>query len=76
MKHKVGDIVRVKSKEWYENYKNPNISTRRGSYTFVRRMSYYLGKNLTIARTYENFSFYLVKEDEGEFYWTDEMFED
>ena len=65
MKYKVGDKVRVRS--------DLKINEDYGLQTFVREMSQYIGKVVTIQETYSNK--YNIKEDNEEWYWTDEMFE-
>ena len=65
MKYKVGDKVRVRS--------DLEVNMDYGPQTFVREMSQYIGKVVTISETYSNR--YNIKEDEDEWYWTDEMFE-
>ena len=65
MKYKVGDKVRVRS--------DLEVNMDYGPQTFVREMSQYIGKVVTISETYSNR--YNIKEDEDEWPWTDEMFE-
>lgn len=65
MKYKVGDKVRVRS--------DLEVNMDYGPQTFVREMSQYIGKVVTISETYSNR--YNIKEDEDEWSWTDEMFE-
>ena len=66
MKYKVGDKVIVRS--------DLEVNMDYGSQTFVREMSQYIGKVVTISETYSNR--YNIKEDEGEWSWTDEMFDE
>lgn len=72
MKHKVGDKVRVKSKEWYEDHRCGNFQC--GAISFIYDMSNFCGQSMTIADMSRNF--YECKEDARKFLWTDEMFED
>lgn len=73
MKYKVGDKVKVKSKEWFDlNYNGSFINC--GSRAFTEEMSKYCGQILTIREVSEELAKYLT---EGNRYnWTDEMFED
>lgn len=72
MKHKVGDRVRIKSREWYEKNKNEEGSIET-PVVFVSNMSEYCGKIATITRAGKT---YKIDIDDNGFYWTDEMFED
>lgn len=65
MKFKVGDKVRVrKDLEAYEEY---------GNFDFSESMEKYKGKIVTIKAI--NSDSYFIGEDNGDYYWTDEMFE-
>lgn len=64
MKYKVGDKVRVRSDlEVNKNY---------GSHAFVSVMEKFKSKIVTIERVDLN-NKYQIKEDDGEWYWNDEM---
>lgn len=81
MKYKNGDKVRVKSIEWYDKNKEADgsvnlVDTNDGDYNFVEPMSRYCGRIVTICGVDYVDRFYDIVEDEGEYYWTDEMFED
>lgn len=75
MKYKVGDKVRIKSREWYESNR-----TKRGEYVvdglaFVDGMKEYCGKEATITYADEDDETYRLDIDA--FYWfNDGMFED
>lgn len=73
MKYKVGDKVRVKSKEWYDENKDNygNVSVK---HYFTEQMSEWCGKEVTIDAIFDDF--YRIKDDKDEWNWTDEMFED
>lgn len=73
MKHKVGDKVRIKSREWYEKNKNRAGDILCGGIFFVEDMDCYCGKIATIT---EANGTYKIDIDDHEFSWTDEMFED
>lgn len=71
MKYKVGDKVRVRDDlicyEWYKMHdseKYDSVNTE---------MQEFKGKEVTILAD-NSFGKYLIKEDNGEWYWTDEMF--
>lgn len=73
MKYKVGDKVKVKSKEWYEENKGEDGIVRI-PHSFVKEMSEWCGKEVTIYAIYGNT--YKIENDENHWTWTDEMFED
>ena len=74
MRFKVGDRVRIKSIDWYNENKDKNgdidISH---DFTFYADRSKYCGRVFTISEVFDNC--YFVKEDNNEYYWADEMFE-
>ena len=74
MKYKVGDKVRVKSIDWYEENKDDSGSIKIGSkeYYFVEEMLNYCGAPLTIKEV--DSESYITNENE--WVWTDGMFED
>lgn len=72
MKYKVGDKVRIKSKEWWDAQpKNVEGSVDCGSDTFTKVMIPMCGKVCEISEVFE--SGYAIKK--SVFNWTDEMFE-
>lgn len=66
MRYKVGDKVRIKSLDWYIDC---------GNVCFVRNMATLCGKIVTISSILPTLEVYRIKEDDGEFNWTDEMIE-
>ena len=70
MKHKVGDKVRIKSLDWYNENKN-RFGSARG---FTLKMSEYCGKTSTIVKVGR--CHYELDIDDGDWYWTDEMFDE
>lgn len=72
MKHKVGDKVRIKSKEWYEE--NKDESGEIDSCGFTEMMRHYCGQVATIVDM-DNYS-YLIDLDNGSYSWCDGIFED
>lgn len=65
MKYQVGDRVKIKSFDWFRNGACIGFSTL---------MSKYCGEVLTI-QSKNNINNYRMKEDGGQFYWTDDMIE-
>jgi len=62
MKYKVGDKVRIKTIDWFRN---------EGAHMFVISMTKYYGEVVTIKSVHKRF--YKIKEDGGQYNWTDEM---
>lgn len=73
MKYKVGDRVRIKSREWYEKNKNRAGDILCGGTFFIDDMVCYCGNIATIASVDR---IYRLDIDNSEFEWSDEMFED
>lgn len=69
-----GDVVRIKSIEWYEKF-NQNGIIFFGRSTFNKNMSEYCGQLATIEEIRENF-WIKVDIDEGRFFWNSEFFEE
>ena len=73
MKHKVGDVVQIKSLDWYNEKKKSNGIVETSIY-FLEEMSKYCGKipiiTNIIGETYK------INLDEGDYTWTDDMFEE
>ena len=65
MKYQVGDKVKIKSFDWFRNGACIGFSTL---------MSKYCGEVLTI-QSKNKMNNYCMKEDGGQFYWTDDMIE-
>ena len=76
MKHKVGDIVKIKSREWYNENKEKDGVVRLKEQPFERSMSEYLGKTAKIMEIKTSKLWYGLDIDEQWWNWTDEMFED
>lgn len=73
MKYKVGNKVKVKSLEWYNNHKNENGTIYCSELVFFKSdMSKFCGSILTI-KDKDAFSY---EVEENRYYWADEMFED
>lgn len=76
MKYKVGDKVRIKSREWYEKNKDENDEIKGNAAYFVSDMAIYCGKTATITKINCANCIYHIDLDDDEWEWTDEMFED
>ncbi len=78
MKYKIGDVVRVKSLEWYNENKDSNgdidFCFPDMSATFNGKMTSFCGKKVTIE--YIKGNSYLINEDGYRFAWTDGMLEE
>ena len=76
MKYKVGDKVRIKSLDWYNENKNEYGNVEFSTHVFVPRMSKYCGMIVTIEDVFEdtdgNVAYYV---DGIDWDWTDEMIE-
>lgn len=64
MKYKIGDKVRIRPDLEVKGY---------GSESAVEEMTTFSGERVTISKV--NTVDYSIEEDDGQFYWTDEMFE-
>ncbi len=74
MEYRVGDKVRIKSLDWYNENKDEDGYIYDGSYTFFPCMSKFCGKTFEIAKVHSNC--YNVKELCAKTLdWTDEMIE-
>lgn len=73
MKHKIGDKVKIKSKEWYEKNKNISGDIYCGDTLFLAAMHRYCGNIATITSVG---SIYRLDIDNGKWGWADEMLED
>lgn len=75
-KYKIGNKVRVKSLDWYDNNKDSSYCVTIGDKKpkFTYGMSKYCGLVLTVDDLSEYDEYYMI-EDDGVYTWTDEMFE-
>ena len=71
MKYNVGDKVRIKSLDWYNENKTTYGNVLFDNAVFVKEQSLYCGCVLTI-RLVTNNSYHVI---ENNYYWTDEMIE-
>ena len=75
MRYKVGDKVRIKSIDWYNENKDEDGIVELSTHVFAPGMSQFCGKTLTI-NSVDNFDKkYKMTEDGCYFDWTDEMIE-
>ena len=76
MSFNVGDKVKIKSLDWYKANKDKNGAVYCGDIPFIKSMSKYCGKELTIARVFNfNTTTYEMREDMDKFDWNDGMIE-
>jgi hypothetical protein len=80
MKYKVGDRVRIKSQEWWDANKVEDkilgfeyVSC--GTESFLEDMACYTGA-IALIEAITPQKEYTINLDDGEFSWTDEMFEE
>ena len=78
MKYKPLDKVRIKSLDWYNENKDedgniPLVENTNSKYNFTKRMRGLCGKVMTISSA--NSYYYDMVEDNGEYFWADEMIE-
>lgn len=74
LKYKIGDKVRIKSVDWYNENKNKHGLIMCGMMPFCGYMSCRCGTIVTISEILE--WGYCIEEDYGENGWTDEMIEE
>ena len=76
MKYKVGDKVRIKSLEWYNERKNGLGHVAHDDFynTFVSSMIAYCGMEANITEV--EGSHYILDVDNGDWWWQDFMFEE
>lgn len=75
MKYKVGDKVRIKSKEWFDLMPKTALGgIRLKTWDFARHMSFYCGETAIIDVCYDEC--YELNIDNHKYAWDDEMFED
>ena len=72
MKYKIGDKVRVKSLDWYNENKNQTGQVQCLGEIFLEEMSKFCGKLVTIHSIAKHG--YHINEDD--YIWTDDMFEE
>lgn len=75
--YKVGDKVRIKSIDWYnenkDEYGTIMFSTDNGDFSFTKEDAHFCGQVVTIE--HEGKGYYLIVEDDRGYFWIDEMIE-
>lgn len=74
MKHKVGDKVRIRSKEWYEKNKDEYGIVVTSTVSFNKNMTKFLGKEAVITNVYNGY--YTINLTCDLYTWDDDMFEE
>ena len=74
LKYNVGDKVRIKSLDWYNENKDIHGFIKFGCTNFIPEMTKYCDEVLTISQVEEDFGSYLTLE--CPYSWTDEMIEE
>ncbi len=72
--YKVGDKVRIKSLDWYNENKSYSNGIVYLSISFVANMSKYCGQVATIIKA-SGGNEYKISLDNGYYIWSDDMFE-
>jgi len=74
MRYKLGDKVKIKSLEWYNENKDDAGFIFCNYICFDEKMTEFCGKTVTIAAQ-RNEKYYFIMEDNCLSFWTDEMIE-
>lgn len=75
MKYKIGDKVKIKSFDWYNQNKDEDGFVHCGDRVFDDYMSVFCGSVVTIRGIYHHYIGYDVQEDMQCRTWTEDMFE-
>lgn len=79
LNHKVGDTVRIKSEDWYNQNcdEHGNIFPDEPVPFFCGGMDEYCGQTATIVAIYygKKYNYYVLDIDNGDYMWTEFMFE-
>lgn len=74
MKYKIGDLVRVNDKEWYDkNKKESGDVVINARHAFTPEMSRYCGQFVVIAAVDDEMNGYFIMQDYMTWLWHDEM---
>ena len=78
MKYSVGTKVRIRSNDWYLQNKRSDNNIECGETFFTREMVLFCSSIMTIdyISPINGMDFYRMKEDKGQYCWTDEMIEE
>ena len=74
MKYNVGDKVKIKSLEWYNENKNDFGLIFCNNICFDEKMIEFCGKTVTIVAQRDN-KYYYIKEDNCLSFWSEDMIE-
>lgn len=75
MKYKIGDRVKIKSLDWYNENKDILGNIECGDAIMNIKTSQFCGKIVTISNISDVTYTYKIQEDNGQYFWTDEMIE-
>ena len=78
MKHKVGDVVQIRSKDWYDKNKDNFGIISKNYSNFIPSMSAFCGRITEIKNISDEYGFkagYYIKLDDKKYIWQDWMFE-
>lgn len=75
LKYKVGNKVRIKSFDWYNQNKDEIGVVKCGDYTFTYPMTKLCCKTVTVRCVNTKDCYYVISEDDGYNSWTEEMIE-
>ena len=75
LKYKVGDKVRIKSLDWYNENKDADGYVVTSKYKFLKSQFDFCGKIMTIRYVDDLNACYSMIEDDDLYFWTDEMIE-
>ena len=76
MKYNVGDKVRIKSIDWYNENKDEEGNVSCDNNYFVFTMSEFCGKIATIIKKCDKYYKLDIDKNKGSWSWTDDMFDD
>lgn len=76
MKYKVGDKVRIKSIDWYNENKDEFGSISVKGVIFNKGMSEHCGKEATITEVLSRYNVYILSVDKNHFWYNEGMFEE
>lgn len=76
MKHKVGDKVRIKSIDWYNENKDESGFISVKGVIFNKGMSEHCGKEATITEVLSRYNVYTLSVDKNNFWYNEGMFEE
>ena len=75
MEYKVGQRVKIKSLDWYDENKDILGNIECGDALMNIKKSQFCGKIVTISSISDVTDTYKIEEDNGQYIWTDDMIE-